>query len=69
MSAQAHGSPNGTANGASYHNEKFPKNLLDEMQAIFGKHGLSYHNEKLPKDLVDEMQAIFGKHPGYRTSM
>ncbi|KAK4691391.1 catalase, partial [Lecanoromycetidae sp. Uapishka_2] len=38
MSAQRNDFPNGTANGAPHPDEKLPKELVDEMQGIFGKH-------------------------------
>lgn len=38
MSAQTSDHPNGAANGAPHSDEKLPKELVDEMQAIFGKH-------------------------------
>ena len=38
MSAQTNDPPKGAANGAANPDEKLPKELVDEMQAIFGKH-------------------------------
>ena len=38
MSAQTIDPPNGAADGAANSDGKLPKELVDEMQAIFGKH-------------------------------
>ncbi|KAI1413995.1 catalase-like domain-containing protein [Hypoxylon sp. FL1857] len=38
MAAQVNGSTNGVANGATCSHDTLPKELVDEMQAIFGKH-------------------------------
>lgn len=55
MSAQTISGPNGATNGAPHQNEKLPKELVDEMQAIFGKHPgyrTSMHIRILKRDTV-----------------
>ncbi|KAF1926453.1 heme-dependent catalase [Didymella exigua CBS 183.55] len=38
MSGQINGSTNGAVNGATKNNDNLPKDLVDEMQRLFGKH-------------------------------
>ena len=38
MAPQTNGSANYASNGASYSDKNLPKELVDEMQALFGKH-------------------------------
>jgi catalase len=36
--SSTNGAANGAANGAKHSNDPLPKELVDEMQALFGKH-------------------------------
>lgn len=46
MPGQIDGSTNGATDGAAHHNDKLPKELVNEMQTLFGKH-LGYRTSRI----------------------
>jgi hypothetical protein len=62
MPGQINGSTNGAARGTAQNSDKLPKDLVDEMQRLFGKHS-GYRTSTSPHHRNSPLVDVFKRTP------